>query len=455
MSIIYKTFVAGADCFVYDRNRNKILGISREQYDALNSTNGQDKDHVIKNFQNNGFLEESSLEEVENPMTGFLEQFINQQMTQLILQVTQDCNLRCSYCYYVNDTYENRRHSKKDLDFDIAKKAMDYFISQSSGRDLIFVGFYGGEPLMRFEFIKKCVEYMENRVSDRKVFFTITSNGTMLTDEIIEYFIEHDVHMMISLDGNKDTHDRNRVFPNGKGSFDIIMKKISNLKDKYPNYFNTVTFNTVISPEMDVSEVRSYYETDHLLNDASFTTSTIQDFYNDAPPRYDDRFYIDSNYASLKAALCYAGVLEIDDIPVIYRSYVLAYEKLIENLHTDFIMPKKYHHGGPCIAGSRRLFVDVNGDFFPCERVSENSIPMHIGTVDTGLDINRINNLINVGKVTENECKNCWALPQCKVCAAYADNLEELDKAKKLTVCSRFKNGILEDFKTVCIARKM
>lgn len=451
MEIVLKPFKLGDQYYVYDRNTNKILAVPKQDYEALCSNQSSaEKNVVLKKYQNKGFFLKNRLTEIKHPANDFLAQFEEENVTQLILQVTQDCNLRCSYCYYVNESYRNRHHAKLNMSLDTAKKAMDYLLSHSVGKDSITLGFYGGEPLLRMDLLKYCIEYMESQVQDRHILFTLTTNGTLLTDDIIEYFITHNVALFISLDGTKETHDRNRKFVNGRGSFDIVMRNVAHIKEQYPEYFKTIYFNTVISPEMDMKCVRDYYSADEVLSTANFTSSTIQEFYTDDPPQYDDRLYIDSQYGEFKALLVCAGRLSAKDIPFIYQGNISDIRKLQENLHTDFLLPSAYHHGGPCIAGSRRLFVDVAGNFYPCERVSESSETMRIGSLEEGLNLEKVLNLINVGKITENECKHCWALVHCRICAAWADNLTGLDKSKKLQACPLYKSSVLHRFKNVC-----
>lgn len=111
----------------------------------------------------------------------------------------------------------------------------------------------------------------------------------------------------------------------------------------------------------------------------------------------------------------------------------------------------KDHHGGPCIPGAQRLFMDVNGNFYPCERVSENSEPMCIGNIDKGFDYDKIRRLLNIGELTKESCVNCWAFRFCTLCAAYADNLDELSKKKKNSNCNFVRASLDKDLKDYCM----
>lgn len=114
-------------------------------------------------------------------------------------------------------------------------------------------------------------------------------------------------------------------------------------------------------------------------------------------------------------------------------------------------LPDKTHHGGPCIPGAQRLFVDVGGNFFPCERVSESSETMHIGHVDKGFDYEKVGKLLNLGKLTEENCKNCWAFRFCSICAAFADDMKELSCKKKSSYCKNVRKRQEDYFRDFCI----
>ena len=100
------------------------------------------------------------------------------------------------------------------------------------------------------------------------------------------------------------------------------------------------------------------------------------------------------------------------------------------------------HPGGPCLPGIQRLFVDVNGQLYPCEKVNEESELMNIGTLDKGFFLDKSLNILNIGKLTKEECKSCWAFRFCKICAVAADDTTELSRKKKLEHCERIKVDI-------------
>ncbi len=145
----------------------------------------------------------------------------------ITLQVTQNCNLHCSYCAY-SGNYENRSHKALNMDIETAKKGIDYLIEHSPDNEIVDIGFYGGEPLLTFNLIKECVAYAEKKAEGKNMMFNLTTNGTLIKPEMIDFFEKHNVSITISIDGPREIHDLNRKFAHsGTGSFDIMMKNLT------------------------------------------------------------------------------------------------------------------------------------------------------------------------------------------------------------------------------------
>ena len=112
-------------------------------------------------------------------------------------------------------------------------------------------------------------------------------------------------------------------------------------------------------------------------------------------------------------------------------------------------------HYGPCIPGQRRLFIDVNGGFYPCERVSETSDAMNIGNVRDGFDFEKARSLLNISQLTEKQCKNCFALRHCNLCAKYCDNNGELSSELKLSNCKNVRFAAEDTFKNYLMFKEL
>ena len=177
-----------------------------------------------------GYCEKSSIETILHPQTPIVDAFLSKKVGNLVLQVTQDCNLRCKYCVY-SGNYYNRVHSKHKMSEEIALRAVDFFMERSSAVESPIIGFYGGEPFLEFGLIKKVVNYVNDTYADRNCGFNLTTNLTLLNDEIIKFVIKNNVHIMISIDGPEQIQNRNRVFESGKGSFDTVVEKAKKFKE--------------------------------------------------------------------------------------------------------------------------------------------------------------------------------------------------------------------------------
>lgn len=184
-------------------------------------------------------------------------------LQQLTLEVTMACNLRCKYCIFGGNYKFMRTHENQNMSWETCRKAVDiYFdlIKESEpynyGREP-FIGFYGGEPLINFRLIKKCIEYIEKYYGDYNVKYSITTNATLLSEEIIGFFYEHDVNIVVSLDGPEEEHNRNRVYQNGKGTFTDVITNINKIFEKYQR---PVFTTTVYDMRSDIKKITEFYD---------------------------------------------------------------------------------------------------------------------------------------------------------------------------------------------------
>jgi len=188
---------------------------------------------------------------------------------ELLIEVTTGCNLRCKYCVFSGKYKGQRTHGSKMLSIENAKKAIDLYFSYikkgkmyNSNRKPT-VAFYGGEPLLNFEVIKQSILYIR-KIYDDEVFFTLTTNGVFLTDEMMNFFIEQDVWLVFSLDGPAEEHNRNRVMQNGKGTFDLVFENITKYYNKSKRF---VFVNSVYDYKSNLKEIiRFFSENEYLIN---------------------------------------------------------------------------------------------------------------------------------------------------------------------------------------------
>lgn len=235
LSIIYQLIQTPRGFYLYDRSINTIVSVSESEFNELKNIcdNVQvDNSPVVKRLRQKGLLKANDVKIIKHPYTSALPHFSSRCLSSLVLQVTQQCNLRCSYCAF-SGLYHNRTHNSERMNFETARKAIDFFIERSFESESLHLGFYGGEPLLEIELIKKCVDYIQKNVEGKRITFGITTNGTLLTGEVLQFLYDNDFSITISLDGPKEDHDACRKFANGKGSFDIVVKNISEAKRLY------------------------------------------------------------------------------------------------------------------------------------------------------------------------------------------------------------------------------
>lgn len=330
----------------------------------------------------------------EDIYENYIDSFKNRQpvVKALCLHIAHDCNLACQYCFAEEGEYHGRRAL---MSFEVGKKALDFLVANSGSRRNLEVDFFGGEPLMNWEVVKQLVEYGRSieEANNKKFRFTLTTNGVLLNDEILDFVNKEMGNIVLSTDGRKEVHDRMRPFRNGKGSYDLIMPKFKKVAESrnQTNYYVRGTF-----------------------------THYNLDFSNDVLSLADQGFKqisVEPVVASPKDG--YA--LRTEDLPQIFEEY--------DKLAVEMIKREKegrgfnfFHFmidltGGPCVykrlsgcgSGTEYLAVTPWGDLYPCHQFVGNE-DFLLGNVDDGI----------VKKNICEEFKQCnvYSKPKCKDCFA-------------------------------------
>jgi uncharacterized protein len=457
MPPLIHTFEMLGNKYVFDANTNAILPLDKQQWLLMRQVEdncmSDEAKELLERFQKQNYLIPPDIQEIRHPDSGNLQYHLTRKLEKLTLQVTQNCNLRCSYCAY-SDMYFNRTHAPLNMKFETAAKAIDYVMCNSIDTTKLDIGFYGGEPLLEMELIEKCIKYASEKCKGKELSFTITTNGTLLTPEIYEYLIDNEVSIMVSLDGPKSNHDASRVFPDGEGSFDIIICNLQAIQNKYPDSGTKISLLAVASTEMVDSCVPKFFSMDEVFSDFSVNLSFLSDTYIDHEIIYGDEFNNHYTRERTKILLYMLGKIDEEQVSRLLRVTAHREREDYEKFRKIPKLPSVCHPGGPCLAGAQRLFVDVNGVFYPCERVSEKSDMMRIGDVFNGIDIEKANAIINIGTTTGDECKQCWAILNCLMCAAFSDDLTSFSSIKRLSKCASSKQRATEKFKDICFLKE-
>ncbi len=453
--------------YLYDVNKNVILSLSEDQYKILDYYRNSDDTgkctsefsaqavESIDHLRDLGFLSEKRAKEMYHPLNDTILSYLNNKVKMLTLQITKQCNLRCKYCVY-SGKYENRVHSNEKMTIETARKGIDFYIEHSKDNERSCLSFYGGEPLLEFAFIKNCIEYFEERAEGKTIYLNLTTNATLLTEEIVNYFQKHNLHMLISLDGPSEVHNKNRVYGyDDKGTFEKVMENLEMIKEKFPVYLRkNVSFNAVLDPQNEFSCVNNFFTDFETAKEANIIASEISDLYRKNTIKVNENYISETQYEFFKIFLSKLGYLDEKYTSKLLSRHYIERKDKYSRLQMRAELPDKIHHGGPCMPGVQRLFMDVDGNFYPCERVSEASPLMKIGNIDAGFDVDKIRSLLNVGKISEKKCINCWALMFCNLCAAAADEKDSLSMEKKVSRCSYVRNSADSLLKDICTLRE-
>jgi len=455
--------------YIYDATSNNIFLVNKtifNNFEVFSEIKSKDE-LKKKNFLNKSEVEEEydkykkkvneGYFSYKRPVISFsinsvsdIQKELDSGLKQLILELTENCNFRCKYCVYSGKYKKTRVHKKKDMSFSTLKKAIDFFIQRSdkNKRGGSCIGFYGGEPLLKFDLIKKAIEY----VSCKNIRFTITTNGSLLNREIINYFIKNNVSITLSLDGPEIIHDRYRVYPDGSGTFKQIFKNILLINEIDKNFFkNKVLFNIVIAPPYNFTEIVDFF---YRNQEIDFGPNKI----NISPvDSYQTSFFKDMNledhkYMKLKLLNTFFNKYKYSLIKDEHDQ--LNIEKIL--FDKDFYIIKsremgflgeKYPPQGMCFPGKRRLFVNTDGKFFMCERTGNN---FEIGDIEHGFYYKLIYNFLISYEEFFRECKDCWAIRLCDKCFNSVRNGENLDKERKEEFCEIKKLNVERNLIAFC-----
>lgn len=324
----------------------------------------------------------------------------------LCLHIAHDCNLACKYCFAEEGEYHGRREL---MSYEVGRKALDFLIENSGNRVNLEVDFFGGEPLMNFDVVKQLVEYGRSREKEcnKKFRFTLTTNGVLLNDDILEFANKEMSNVVLSIDGRQEIHDKMRPFRNGKGSYEMIVPKFKKVAESrhQTNYYVRGTFTHF---NTDFSE-----DVLHLAK-LGFKQISVEPVVAESTEDY---------------------AIREEDIPTLLAEYdKLASEMLRleeENKGFNFFHFMIDLEGGPCVAkrlsgcgsGTEYLAVTPWGDLYPCHQFVGNE-KFLLGNVDEGITNTAVRDEFKLCNVYAKEsCRNCFAKFYCSGgCAANAYN---------------------------------
>lgn len=412
---IIKLFVVDHKYYIYDTCCNEILCITKELYLSMQRLLEEGMTMFIKKESNSaikrdilllkdrGYLSPVFIREILRSNDSYIEEMLTRCINALILQVTQNCNFSCRYCLYEQDSQPNRMHSAEKMSIETAKQSVDFLFDHAQDSRQVTLSFYGGEPFLNFKVIRDTVLYAEQKFKQKQITFHTTTNGSLLTKEIIAFLIEHNFYLMVSLDGPKHFNDRHRKFrADGRGTFDVVYKNLLQIQEQNEEYFRrNVRFMSVYFRDENIEEIQDFF---HEINISTNKINIVPAYMSGTDYEYDTLSMVENNSKERSDFL-------LDSTNDRYKKILLEHTKPYPVFHPD----------GACIPGVTKLFVDTSGRFYPCEKVAESDY-LSIGNLQKGFDIEKVRNFANIGRVTGEECKYCWAMRFCNMCLVHCTN---------------------------------
>ena len=404
---------------VLDVNSGAVHIVDDAAYDVIALWESHTKDEILEKLQSDYEVEQikEAIEETVSLETeGILftkdvyENILPKKQQTVVkalcLHIAHDCNLRCRYCFADEGEYHGKRAL---MSYETGKAALDFLIANSGNRRNLEVDFFGGEPTMNFQVVKDLVAYgrEQEKVFDKRFRFTLTTNGVLLNDEIMEFANREMANVVLSIDGRKEVNDKMRPFANGSGSYDLIVPKFQKFAESR-NQTDYYVRGTFTRHNLDFSK-----DVLHLA-DLGFKQISVEPVV--AQPEDD--------YA-----------IREEDLPWLFEEYdKLAEEMVKRHKHGDDF---QFFHfmidleGGPCVikrlsgcgSGTEYLAVTPWGDLYPCHQFVGNE-KFCMGNVMEGVkNIDLREEFSSCNVYSKEKCQNCFAKFYCSGgCAANSYN---------------------------------
>ena len=405
------------------QDKNSVIKTVTDKY---SNVDGVDENEVKECYEQIEFLKEKGklfTPDTFEPMADKLKKKTAGVIKALCLHVAHTCNLNCSYCFASQGKYQGERAV---MSYEVGKRALDFLVENSGSRRNLEVDFFGGEPLMNFDVVKKLVAYARSieKEKGKNFRFTLTTNGVLIDDEVIEFANKEMSNVVLSLDGRKEIHDRFRVDYAGNGSFDKIVPKFQKLVKARngKNYYMRGTF-----------------------------THNNPDFLEDIKVMLDLGF----NELSMEPVVCASGdsaELNEKDMQIVMEQYEKLAELMLEKDKQG--KPFTFYHymidltGGPCIykrisgcgSGTEYMAVTPWGDLYPCHQFVGDE-KFKLGDIYNGVNNVKIQDeFLSCNVYAREECKDCWAKLYCSGgCAANAYHATGSIKGIYKNGCKLFK----------------
>lgn len=442
--------------YFYDTGTGKVLEMDKISWDVINLLFDVDKEiRDIQDILNYTSCDLTCLQELDEVIKTenlfkalkpvelctvvqkkLIDDKLKNGINQIILEVTGKCNMRCRYCIYNDHYIYQRSFNKKDMTKDIAKKAIDYI--NEHGSENVSITFYGGEPLINFDLIKWSIEYALSIIKNKKITFSLTTNLTLITDEIADYLSSiPNLFLVVSLDGPKEIHDSYRILADKRESFS---KAIDGLKVlcKWYNKRNKkeLVINSVFTPPYSynkVLEIQDYFNSLDFLPE----NTTYQITYPSEGSLPDDEnllveSVINDNEQDMSIWKFLEKIaLNKDVTEEIFNKYSSMFMPLVR-VHNRYLcndVTGTYPFNACCIPCSRRMYINTDGEILLCEKIGDSP---SVGNIKNNIDVTKLKKCYvdDYNNIMINKCANCWAIRSCSNC--YIDKYDKTGIRKNI-----------------------
>jgi uncharacterized protein len=433
----YHSFAAAGSVFVYDTTTNALVEAPASVHHALEVCRRKALRPLAAGTalrfelspahwrEATSWLQDAGRQGMFRPYrtrdyTWLLDQNPSERLTYLgglVLGLTERCNFRCGYCVYSGHYRGRRVHSARSMTWLVVKRSLDFFLPRAKGDS--WVSFYGGEPALEWDLVERAIRYLHRRrgVGSRMPFH-FTTNGSIIDARKLDFIIEHNGSLGVSLDGPACVHDRARRFRNGAGSFERVMRSLDLMCSRDEGWYRShVSFDCVICRRKDLPLVLDFYGTEDLVRDMPVKATGVQVGID---PSQATALELGPTTATRSLALpeAYLASLAGRSSRCSQRLFTSLFRPVFDQLARRHIglAPARSAAHAMCYPGTARLYVDVGGGLYACNRLD--IADGRIGDVEHGFDYDRVRKLLRFFvEYCQSACRECWAQRLCSFCA--------------------------------------
>lgn len=387
---------------------------------------------------------------------------------QVVFEVTNECNLACAYCIYGQfyDSHDDEEENKNTGGLDVrkAKKLIDYLmelwespLNQSRGKT-VYIGFYGGEPLLDIRFLEEIVGYVNQFQHTRSRYaFSLTTNGTFLRKHM-DFLNENKFLLLVSLDGD-ERHNSYRVFKNKRPVYDTVLENLHALRDIYPDYFSThVRFNAVLHNRNSVSDIYHYFKKNlnatpsiNALNTGGIKPAKKKEFW-ETYSNVEQSLRDSEDYSMLQKEM-FDKLPNVDDA---VRLVNYCNDFCFRNYKGLILEDKEGTRPptGTCSPFLLKIFLTADGGILPCERIGHQFRLGQVTPDSVELDFEAIAETYNnYFRAMRKQCVDCYNSETCAQCMFHLNDIDGenpecrgfMTKGDHARYLSSFVGGIEED----------